>query len=139
MEDMGFGQDISRRPGDRYRAWKIAGMVVFVIGALAWFYVFDPATVDAFLPCPFQATTGWDCPGCGTQRAIHQLLHGNARAAWEANPFVILILPLFVLAVAQWYARDVLRLDVRQTRMPWPLIVALVAVTIIYWIVRNLP
>ena len=113
--------------------------VVCTLGCLAWFYLFDPATIDAFLPCPFHAATGWDCPGCGTQRAVHQLLHGHARAAWEANPLVILILPLFTLAVMQWYIRDVLRIPIRMIRFPAWLIAVTCILIVVYWIVRNLP
>ena len=55
--------------------------------------VFDPATSAVFPPCPVRYLTGWYCPGCGTLRALHQLLEGNFRAAWDMNPLTILLLP----------------------------------------------
>ena len=121
-----------------HRARSIILFFVFAIGGICWFYFFDPAAVDAFLPCPFHAATGLDCPGCGTQRAIHQLLHGNLAAAFQANAMILLILPLTLLAVLQWYTRDVLRCNIRQTRIPGVVIAVLILIVMIWWVVRNL-
>ena len=55
--------------------------------------VFDPATSGIFPPCPFHYLTGLYCPGCGSLRAIHHLLHGNLQAAWAMNPLAVLLLP----------------------------------------------
>lgn len=54
---------------------------------------FDPATSGIFPPCPFRALTGWYCPGCGSLRAFHQLLHGNLRQSLALNPFAVVVLP----------------------------------------------
>jgi hypothetical protein len=34
------------------------------------------------------------CPGCGSLRAAHQLLHGNVEAAWALNKPFLMALPL---------------------------------------------
>ena len=38
--------------------------------------------------------TGLNCPGCGTARGLHQLLHGNFVAAFEFNPLLVILLPI---------------------------------------------
>lgn len=43
--------------------------------------------------------TGWDCPGCGSQRAIHHLLHGEIGSAWRMNPLLILLIPYLLLGL----------------------------------------
>lgn len=48
-------------------------------------YALDPATSAVFPSCPLRAWTGWLCPGCGTLRAMHALLHGSIVAALQAN------------------------------------------------------
>ena len=48
-------------------------------------YALDPATSAIFPSCPLRAWTGWLCPGCGTLRAMHALLHGSIAAALQAN------------------------------------------------------
>ena len=48
------------------------------------------------LPCPFKYVTGIDCPGCGFQRSVVQLLKGNFDQSWALYPGTI---PLIVLAL----------------------------------------
>jgi hypothetical protein len=53
------------------------------------------------LPCPFKYITGIDCPGCGFQRAVVQLLQGNLQQSLLLYPGAI---PLIILALI--YALD---------------------------------
>lgn len=58
------------------------------------------------LSCPAKALTGMDCPGCGAQRAVSDLLRGDLSAAWGHYPpiFPLLItLVLLVVAVRSRY------------------------------------
>ncbi|MBQ3635359.1 MAG: DUF2752 domain-containing protein [Bacteroidales bacterium] len=61
---------------------------------------YDPASGGAVIPfpkCPFKVLTGLDCPGCGSQRAIHSLLHGDIVGAWRMNAFMIVSIPYILL------------------------------------------
>lgn len=49
--------------------------------------------------CLFHTLTGWDCPGCGAQRMVHALAHGNLSGAWESNPFILCMLPLIGIGI----------------------------------------
>jgi len=62
-------------------------------------FLFDPARVPIYPGCVFHQVTGLDCPGCGSLRALHALLHGEVRAALRFNAFVVMSLPL-----AAWFA-----------------------------------
>jgi hypothetical protein len=31
--------------------------------------------------CPFKMITGFSCPGCGIQRALYAIMHGNIKEA----------------------------------------------------------
>ncbi|HTZ84583.1 MAG TPA: DUF2752 domain-containing protein [Candidatus Acidoferrales bacterium] len=70
----------------------VAGALAGTIGLLL-LRNFDPATSGIFPPCPLHFLTGWYCPGCGSLRALHQLLRGNLRAAWALNPLTMVLLP----------------------------------------------
>ncbi|HEY3351145.1 MAG TPA: DUF2752 domain-containing protein [Thermoanaerobaculia bacterium] len=61
-------------------------------GAVLFF--FDPATAGFYPPCLFKTFLGAQCPGCGSLRAAHQLLHGNFAAAWGLNPTLMIVGPL---------------------------------------------
>ena len=54
------------------RRW-LGGVAV----ALATLATVDPNQPGHYPTCPFLATTGFYCPGCGALRAVHDLLHGE--------------------------------------------------------------
>lgn len=83
---------------------KIPIILLFTIafgGALLLYFIFNPSEHSLFIACPFQYATGYHCPGCGSQRAIHQLLHGNISAAFWLNPLLLISLPLILFALGQ--------------------------------------
>jgi hypothetical protein len=64
----------------------------------------DPALPGGYIPpCPVFALTGLYCPGCGTARALHSLLHADLPAALGYNPLLVVALP-FIAAVLGAYA-----------------------------------
>lgn len=62
-------------------------------------FLFKPGEVPIYPVCMFHQLTGLDCPGCGSLRAMHQLLHGNLGEALRYNAFLILSLPLFAWVI----------------------------------------
>lgn len=65
------------------------------LAALAVLFLFNPSTVPIYPVCQFHELTGLDCPGCGSLRAMHALLHGHLVAALHFNLFLVLSLPLY--------------------------------------------
>ncbi len=58
-------------------------------------------------PCPWRTLTGLDCPFCGATRAAASLAHGDVIGALDHNAlFVLVILPLAVVAWGVWAARS---------------------------------
>ena len=67
-------------------------------GAMTVVYFFvDPAQSKLMPRCLFKSLTGWDCPGCGSQRMLHALLHGDWAGAWHANPLLLSMVPYILL------------------------------------------
>jgi hypothetical protein len=62
------------------------------VACIVLFY-FDPRQYHFYPVCFFHQTTGLLCPGCGTLRGLHQLLHGHLAAAFRFNPMLIVSLP----------------------------------------------
>lgn len=58
----------------------------------------NPADVPWLPRCPSALLLGLQCPGCGSTRAVHHLLHLDLAAAWRHNP-ALLVLGLPALAV----------------------------------------
>lgn len=125
-------------PDIRRNRGLAALLAAIAVGAVL-LEVFDPATSGIFPPCPLRYLTGWYCPGCGSLRAIHQLLHGNLRAAWALNPLTVVLLPFLTYGLASFAL-----LEFRGHGLPQPFlrsgwIRALCAVIILFAIARNLP
>src|SRR5215475_918213 len=74
-------------------SWVIWSSIL-AIGCGATLYFFNPAQHGFYPVCTFYRTTGLLCPGCGTLRAMHQLLHGNLEAAVRLNAFTVSLLPI---------------------------------------------
>jgi hypothetical protein len=126
-------------PTPVWRKWLLAGTLAAIAAGTAVLFFFDPARYAIYPVCPWHALTGWDCPGCGTLRAAHQLTHGNLAAAWRLNPLAVALLP-----VGCWLG---LRELVWQFfGKKWPGLVtrpffgwALAVIAVVFGIVRNLP
>ena len=70
---------------------------VLTIVITAFYFFWNPAELP-FLPlCPFKEMTGYYCPGCGGQRAFHQILHGNLVEAFHDNFLIFIFLPFSLL------------------------------------------
>src|SRR5215210_2199200 len=87
-------------------SWGPAVVAATAAGACAVLAVADPEQSSIYPPCPFRAVTGLDCPGCGTTRALRQLLTGHPGAAVGLNALTVLLLPFVVYAWLGWAARS---------------------------------
>jgi hypothetical protein len=67
------------------KRWRIASAAVLAVAGAWVLYHYPPATSTFYPHCAFHDLTGLDCPGCGTTRALYQLLHGNVGAAFRLN------------------------------------------------------
>jgi len=107
------------------------------VAALPVLFFVDPAQAAAFAPCPFRWATGWLCPGCGSLRAMHALLHGDFLRAVAFNPLMIVLLPLLALLLGRHFV-SLLR-DSAERPLPARVVWALLALTLLYTVARNLP
>lgn len=75
---------------------SLLGLAI-LIGGLYFFYAYSPYDSGLFPRCSINAHLGVQCPGCGSQRAIHDLLHLRLGDALTANALVVLAIPYVVL------------------------------------------
>lgn len=120
----------------RRKAIVAAALAVAAIALIAVYGLADPAT-SWFPRCPIKAVTGYDCPGCGSQRMLHALLHGNFAQAWEMNPFLMIMVPVVALVIVSELWPDRLPRLHRAVTSP-AAIVAVIAATALWTVVRNL-
>lgn len=125
------------------RRWWLAGALL-VLAALAgtWYlWHFTPGSSGWFPECLFHRVTGLYCPGCGSTRAVHCLLHGQWRLALQMNPLIVFTLPTLAYLVL-WQ----MVYSASGRRLPYPRVfdrtwlqVGLVGFVLLFAILRNLP
>jgi hypothetical protein len=123
---------------DTRKNWLWTALLGTFAVATVMLRVFDPATSGVFPPCPLHYLTGWYCPGCGSLRALHELLHGNLRAAWAMNPLTLVLLPFLAYGLASRGFREIRGQGLPRLFLPAVWIRALCAVIILFGIIRNL-
>lgn len=124
--------------GSRHRGiWlglSLCGLVAMIV-----LFRFDPARHGSYPQCVFHYFSGLDCPGCGSLRASHNLLHGQMLAAFRLNPLFCLLLPVGawfgVRSLVGRFAGRWLPNPFRHPAWTWLLLWAIVG----FWIVRNIP
>lgn len=102
-------------------------------GILLAFYFFDPANFSFFSSCYFKKFTGLDCPGCGGQRALYDLLHFRFAEAIDHN-----ILMAAGSPVIAFVALNAFFFEKKQFFTP-KFLWGICAIIVTFWIVRNLP
>lgn len=102
-----------------------------VITLICLYYFVNPAHCVWVPKCPFYMLTGYKCPGCGTQRALHAFLRGDIINGFKHNPILVPSLGYIILL-----------LQTRHTPMHDKLSNKIACNTIVvvfcaYWILRN--
>lgn len=121
---------------------RVRDMALFVGGLLfaVVLHVADPSEATAFPGCPFFAMTGLYCPGCGTLRCLHALLHADVRSALDYNALTVLFVPMLVIA---WLSAGFAGVRGRHPPLEWSTPrwagSALGFTFGLFWILRNVP
>ena len=115
--------------------------ILFVAVAIFFYAKFDPESSGVRFPkCGFYVLTGYKCPGCGTQRALHHLLQGDLLSAFKQNVLVFLFIPYLILLTLAHKSR---RFNEKYPRTATALkgylsTLIAVAAIFIFWITRNI-
>ena len=81
------------------RPIAVTAAVLLAAAALTGYYMLG-ADSGLYPRCMFLQLTGWQCPGCGSQRALHALLHGHFAQAWHYNAMLFILTPLIIALTA---------------------------------------
>lgn len=122
---------------ERFLAVAIVGAT---LAALVYIFLFNPAGGTSIYPsCPLRLLTGFYCPGCGTLRGLHQLMHGNLTAALGFNPLMVAVLPFIGYAYLSYTMLALRGSSMPRVFVPPVLIKALFWVVIAFGVLRNVP
>lgn len=60
---------------------------------------------DYMLPCMNKKIFGFDCPGCGMQRAAHLLFQGDFVGAFKMYPAIYPIMLLLIFLISTFFVK----------------------------------
>lgn len=114
------------------------GLLVLLLGLAVLFFILDPNNSELFPKCIFHSLTGCYCPGCGSQRAIHSLLHLDFYGVIGNNflfiPALLLIIYHYLHSVLnKWFLWKLPNVFYFK-KTPW----IIFGVILIFWIIRNI-
>ena len=121
------------------RPLTLALVWLTIAAGAVYLFVFEPGKTGFFPVCPFRALTGFLCPGCGTTRALHHLFHGDVMAAFQLNPFTMVMLPILLFALVRHTTVVVSGQPIKGNLLKPQYIWTLFFVVLSFWIVRNTP
>ena len=102
----------------------------FGAGGLFYFGVWLPLT-GIGIPCVFREITGLYCPGCGMTRLVISLLELDPVQAFRYNMLAFFLAPMYLIYLK--LARS------GKTRLSSVLAAVMVAMTVAFGVLRNLP
>ena len=119
------------------RRFTAAGIWLALAAGTVYLLIFEPGRSGFFPPCPFRTITGFTCPGCGSTRGMHLLLHGDVLGAFQFNPLLLLSLPFLIFALVRYTHAAVnggpLKTNSLNAKYIWVIFVVIVG----FWIFRN--
>tara|TARA_R110000787_G_scaffold28923_5_gene78825 strand:- start:74655 stop:75026 length:372 start_codon:yes stop_codon:yes gene_type:complete len=119
-----------------YKFLSIIAFIIFGIG-IFYFYTNDPSNSEAiFIGCISKTISGLDCPGCGAQRAFHELLHGNFIKAAQLNLLIYFFAPLLLFIFLKMTLQP-FNINLPDIIISTKWLISLLALMILFTIIRN--
>ena len=121
-----------------YKGEKKWIFVVIILVLTGYYFFLNPYEQEYFfISCPFYKITGYQCSGCGSQRAFHEVLHLNFKEAFHQNALVLLGIPYFSLIFFTSFFQEKFA-KLRQLLIGKKTIIILFVIVILFGIFRNL-
>lgn len=118
----------------RRKAWL---SLFGVLASCALVFFVNPSE-HTLIPCYFYTLTGYQCAGCGLTRATHHVFHAHWVSAWEFNPLVFIVLPLFGYGFVRYFSHHVFQIELPSFSSNRTLTFLAAAALIVFMIVRNI-
>lgn len=117
----------------------LAIYLVLILGAIYLFF-YNPTLRGFIPPCPIRFFSGFYCPGCGSTRELHSLLHIDLYQAFRYNPALFILLPgivFYILAKSIYFIKGIKHDPLH--KVPSSVFVIIIILLVVYGIMRNIP
>ena len=128
----------------RYRRIKKflipAIIIVAVVSLIVVYRNVNPvgSEMSKYMPkCVVKTLTGYDCPSCGSQRALHAMLNGEVKEAVLLNPFIFLLLPYLAVLLFTTISKSRFAVKVKPYVQNRKAAYIYIGVYFAWWVIRN--
>ena len=114
--------------------------IPIAIIAIGIVYFWINPTENQWVPkCFFKQLTGFQCPSCGMQRAIHSFVHGDILVGLKYNFFLLFAIPYATaVIVASFYNVNNNLAALRRVVFSAKTLQVYVILYFVWWILRNI-
>lgn len=126
----------------KYRILALLIVIIIPLIIIGFYHTFYKIEDTNWInQCTIHRFTGLECPGCGGQRSLHLLLHGDIEQALHYNAFFVISLPF----LAYFYIMAVRVYILKQKSCQKSFIFSswfgfgLLTFVILFFILRNIP
>lgn len=113
-------------------------IVIVFLGILSLYFFYNPSDSDLFPKCPFYVATGLYCPGCGSQRAIHEIITGNILKGLGYNLLLVVVFLVLgyqgVILILKLFGKKLTKNILHRSITTY----AILIFVILFWILRNI-
>ena len=131
------GQPVGTEERRSARRTLVVTILIAVAGATA-LLIKPPVPGGIYAPCPWHYLTGTWCPGCGSLRGLHRLLHGDVAGFARYNAFAAAALPFLLWSFVGVACRALAGYRLPQLVLGRMWILGLGMLIIVWGVVRNL-
>lgn len=109
-------------------------LFVFVVGL---YFIYNPEYHSLFPRCIFLHLTGYKCVGCGSQRAIHSLLHFDLASAIRYNALLVIFIPYMIMLFISTLWKS--KLPTIYAILTHHIVIKTIFVIVLFWaVLRNI-
>ena len=116
-------------------------LVFFALVFFVFLYKFySPVDYSFFPKCPFLSLTGYKCPGCGSQRALHSILNLDLQSAISHNILTISFIPylFFGIIIEKMNTQSNKVLFIKKLFFGQKAIYTVLFIIVSFWLLRNI-
>jgi len=122
-----------------FEKWKWVLIFTILLIVVIIYKFNNPLDSEYFPRCIFKMTTGYDCPGCGTQRAIFHLLNFDFKDALKENLLFIALFPYILLGATLDFFKIKNKKIIKLKNIIYgnQIFIVIAILILFYWFFRN--
>ncbi len=120
-----------------YRTKRVIGILLIILSVLVAYALFC-YFIGGGIPCVFNKITGLKCPGCGITRMFISLMHFDFNSAFQYNPVVLILSPVIFIIILRAIFVYIKNGDLQLGKKFDILTYVVIAILIIFGILRNI-